>query len=156
MSEYESGKDIGSLMARMEAIERKISCGCGKAPVASTSTPVLGGTCESEAGGSLRNVRIDGLKIKGEVWARLRIKCDDIGTVIDFDGKLFDFEIDKDGGSAERDFVIGCAHLHIRVYTTGALVCVHWDITGCEVKILGRKVFEFDEHADQCLSPALA
>ncbi len=109
--------------------------------------------CSSSGSASLKHVRVEDNKVKGEVWASLHASCSGIGTIIDFDGKAFDFEIDRDGGEISRDIDISCAHLKLRVYvTTNPSVCVHWDITGCKVKnpIGGGTLFEFDEHSEHC------
>lgn len=125
--------------------KRTTNCSCAK--------PSLAKGCDSEASASLKNVRIEGVSVKGEVWARLKVSCSGVGSVIDFDDKLFDFEVARDGGSVQREFNVACAHLVLKVYiTTSAQACVHWDITGCEVNVLGRKIFDFDEHAETCVS----
>lgn len=36
VSEYEMGKDLGNLLARVTNLEKKVGCGCGGAPAAKT------------------------------------------------------------------------------------------------------------------------
>lgn len=127
------------------SLRRQHTCPCAERQHASRTAG-----CSVDVSASLRDIRLDGQNIKGSIYAKIYAKC--VGTtIIDFDGKLGDFSVGKDGASIERDFRVACARMHLKIYSRDASeVCVHWDVTGCSFDIPLDGTFELDEHGEKC------
>ena len=129
-------QQAGECQIPKQLLRRRLSATIPATPIPAPSAGVVG-----KAARSIRNIKVDtsnpaNPKVTGEAWGRVKVRC--LGnTLLDFDGKLFDFTIDKNGGTVEKTQDVGCAHVHLRLTYNGVILHIHWDITGCKNHIPG-------------------